>query len=183
MLSITIRSIVVLFCLLLLEQSKAQLPDHLEAICKLTGINIDFSALGEPIVKETESSFYKPDACWELKGQKIKVCVEVLEEKNEESFFPNINNGIRIGHIAANEENSIISLHKLGDIELEQSGAEWGTQTFLKPKELFSKNEFCQMISLYKAGQGQSFIYILFDDPNHELLDRFLSFIRFTNSR
>lgn len=112
-------------------------------------------------------------------SEKIQIIVEVEEADSSGISFPNLKNGTRLSHYARNEGDSIISLHALGDDELEQLNAEWGTQAFFRPKKAFADYQYCQLLSFYDSLKAQVFVYYLFDDTKNPLLERSFSLIQF----
>ena len=109
--------------------------------------------------------------------EKVKILLERIGP--EKSYFPNLANGSRLAHYAGNDEDSIISLHALGDKELKQLNAEWGTQAFFRPKKEFADYGYCMLISMYDEQKGQVFTYFMFDDPENDMLDHSFQFVQF----
>ena len=112
-------------------------------------------------------------------SEKIQIIIEIVRLDSSEISFPNLKNGTRLSHYASNEENSIISLHSLGDRELELLNAEWATQAIFRPKKEFSNYAYCQLISFYSNNKPQVFVYFLFDDAENPILQRSFSLIQF----
>ena len=77
---------------------------------------------------------------------------------------PNIKNGIRLGQLIDNIDDSEISLHRLGSKDLNVFGADWATQATFQPKREFSDKAYCQLITMYKEETGLIFLYLLFDN-------------------
>lgn len=164
------------------------------ASLQLTGQNISekdidnyFSKLGlainwptelKPEIKSLKKKAFTPKAfSLYYPSEKIQILLERISPRK--SYFPNLANGSRLAHYAGNDEDSIISLHSLGDEELKQLNAEWGTQAFFKPKKEFSNYGYCMLISMYDEEKGQVFAYFMFDDPENHMLDHSYRFVQF----
>ena len=131
-------------------------------------------------IKSIENKPFQPNGIsLYYPSQKIQVIIEVEKTNSPGISFPNLKNGTRLSHFAGNEEDSIISLHSLGDQELDLLNGEWGTQAFFRPKKEFSDYEYCQLISFYDSEKGQVFVYYLFDDTENPFLQRSFSLIQF----
>jgi len=101
-------------------------------------------------------------------SDKLEVRVEYFSHSKDSIAIsnPHIKNGIRLGHLINNVEESNISLHRLGSEDLILYGADWATQATFRPKPEFSDKMHCQLISIYKEEVGLLFLYLLFDDMN-----------------
>jgi len=97
---------------------------------------------------------------------KVEIRVEYFDCKKDSLAIsnPNIKNGIRLGQLIDNIDESQISLHRLGTEDLEIFGADWATQATFQPKSAFSDHRYCQLITLYKEETGLIFLYLLFND-------------------
>ena len=119
-----------------------------------------------------KGDFHEYELAMGTRKGEMEIRIETRSPKNQDYYFPNLQNGTRLAHYAANFEDSIISLFSLGDKELAFAKAEWGTQALFYPKKEFSEAKYCQLVSFYKEGGPQVFIYFLFDDPENPFLDR-----------
>jgi len=116
-------------------------------------------------IKKDRNEFFTTD--FVIKHEdKVEIRVEYFDWKKDSIAInnPNIKNGIRLGQLIDNIDESQISLHRLGSEDLEIFGADWATQATFQPKSAFSDRRHCQLITLYKEETGLIFLYLLFDD-------------------
>ena len=142
---------------------------------QLSDLGIEFHMPAEQkfqILEKENPLFHEYLFAIASKKEKIEIRIEVSSPQNLTNYFPNIQNGTRLAHCAANFEDSIISLFSLGSEELAFSRADWGTQAIFYPKKEFSSARYCQLISFYKEEGPQVFIYCLFDDPENQYLEQ-----------
>lgn len=88
----------------------------------------------------------------------------------------------QIIHLAANDEESVITVLSIDDEELSRDfNADWGKIFFFQPKDQFSTSKHCKMLALYAEGKGIVLVYFLFDKPSQELDNRYLA-LRFKDT-
>ena len=116
-------------------------------------------------IKKDHNEFFTTDFVIKH-DEKVEIRVEYFDWKKDSLAItnPNIKNGIRLGQLIDNIDDSKISLHRLGTEDLNIFGANWATQATFKPKPAFSDRKHCQLITLYKEETGLIFLYLLFDD-------------------
>ncbi len=116
-------------------------------------------------VKPDRNKFFQTDFILDI-DDKVEVRVEYFSWKKDSLAItnPNIKNGIRLGQLMTNIDDSVISLHRLGSEDLIAFGADWATQASFHPKEEFSDKQHCQLLTLYKEEIGLVFVYLLFDN-------------------
>ena len=97
---------------------------------------------------------------------KLDVRVEIFSYPKDSTALanPHVQNGMRLGQIMNNLDDSTISMHRLGSEDLKFYGADWATQATFHPRIEFSNKRHCQLITIYKEEVGMVYLYLLFDD-------------------
>ena len=115
-------------------------------------------------LQKDNNSFFKTDFIISH-SNKLEVRVEVFSFPEDSIAMnnPHVKNGLRIGQLMNNVNDSQVAMHQLGSEDLEFFGADWATQALFSPKENFSLKSKCQLITLYKEEVGLVFVYLLFD--------------------
>lgn len=139
-----------------------------EEVAQLEDIQVQLFTPAEQeayIIKPDKSNFFKTDFIIK-QDDKVEMRVEYFSWKKDSIAIsnPNIKNGIRLGQLIDNMDDSQISLHRLGSEDLDLFGADWATQATFQPKIEFSDKRYCQLITMYKEETGLIFLYLLFDD-------------------
>ena len=115
-------------------------------------------------IREDRNEFFATNFIVDYSKQvEIRVEVFTFPEDSIAMNNPHVKNGLRIGQLMNNVNDSQVAMHQLGSEDLEFFGADWATQALFSPKENFSLKSKCQLITLYKEEVGLVFVYLLFD--------------------
>jgi len=139
-----------------------------QVVTQLQDIHVELFTPAEQeayTIKPDNRDFYKTDFIIKHED-KVEMRVEYFSWKKDSLAItnPNIKNGIRLGQLMDNNDDTQISLHRLSSQDLNIYGADWATQALFKPKPEFSDKYYCQLITMYKEETGLIFLYLLFDD-------------------
>ena len=141
---------------------------HEEVTAQLEAINVSiFSPIEQEAytIKE-DANRYFPATFILDHPDKVEVRVEIFSYPKDSTALanPHIQNGIRLGQLMNNLDDSKVSMHRLGSEDLKLYGADWATQATFNPKAEFSDRKYCQLITIFKEEVGMIFLYLLFDD-------------------
>ena len=157
---------IIFFCAVTMLLSAQSFQEEIEE--ELVDIQVQLFTPAEQeayTIKPDKNEIFPTDFIIKHKD-KIEIRVEYFSTNKDSLAIsnPNIKNGIRLGQLIDNIEESTISLHSLGSQELNIFGADWATQATFQPKIEFSDKKYCQLITMYKEETGLIFLYLLFDN-------------------
>jgi hypothetical protein len=85
-------------------------------------------------------------------------------------------------HIGDNLLNTNFTARELTEYERDDVFcADWGGVYILKPKAIFSMQQYCRYMVIHRQGYGMVGVYFLFDKPS-EAIDRQMHLIRYKES-
>ncbi len=135
--------------------------------------------LSQPLENQYKKKMIKKNDLFEyhyaIKKKKgdleIRYAIQPWKSKPEEvNKVPHITTLNLVNTLASNAEDSVISYHILSDKELQEHyNADWGLVAYFKPKENFSEQRHCKMLSLFSEGKGIVNVFYLFDEVSEEL--------------
>lgn len=96
----------------------------------------------------------------------VRYWLQPVDSMQSENFLPNIKAGMLAVHLAANEEDSVISSHRLDEDTVRDTlQADWAQLYTLTPKDIYSDKQHCQLLALYRDEIALAYVFLLFDDP------------------
>ena len=73
------------------------------------------------------------------------------------------------GQADLEDEEARMVLHEMSKEDLESYQADWGAIVFFQPKRIFSDEDHCKMLALYREGKGIVYIFYLFNKASEEV--------------
>lgn len=166
------------FCLLLM--TAVMLPDLLTA--QRVDLSDDFSDLLAEVnaqlvlpveadykdIRPLKNRWMSYDFSIRSRRERLEIRYKILPfEKEHRTFYaPHVKAMQVMMQVATNSDEAVVSTLSLSEKALkEEFRADWGKLFTFQPKEEFSPKQTCQMISLFREGQGMVFLFFLFNKP------------------
>ncbi|MEO1625985.1 MAG: hypothetical protein AAFV25_12575 [Bacteroidota bacterium] len=174
----------VLLCSLLASEGLAQLrlPSDFQQL--LEDHQLDFYAPVEGTFKNKRLRKTSWQACdFAMYSKKARLEVRYLlqpfHQENPKNDIPHVKMIRMASHLASNEDDSHIAIHKISKERLSSMyRADWGATAVFEPKRSFSDRRYCQMLSLFREDELQLYVFILFDRADEEV-EQQLASLRF----
>ena len=176
-------------CLILISSltsfaQKIEFSSEFEALQDAIGIEIflplesDFQS-----IKTIKNPYQEYQAAIRSHKKKLEIryFFEPYIEENLLTTMPHLQVGRMISSAATNDEDAVIAYHEIEQHDLEKFGADWGQMVIFRPKEGFSEQPFCKMVTLFKENKGTSSVFYLFDDADNSAVDDFYFALKFNS--
>jgi len=161
---------------------KIEFPSAFEALGDTIGLEIFLPVESDfQLIKIRKNPYQAYQAAIRSRKEKLEIryFFEPYVETNLFSTMPHLQVGRTISSAATNEEDAVIAFHEIGQQDLENFGADWGQMVIFRPKEGFSEQAFCKMITLFKEGKGTTSVFYLFEEANNSAVDDFYFALKF----
>jgi len=145
---------------------------------KLKTTGVDFMAPLDTDYKDVmvlQNSWLDYDFAIRSRKEKLELryLIEPWNDSNPMSSIPSIQFTRLITHLATNDQEAVIAIHRLSSGDLELFNADWGKVAFFQPKKGFADKLNCKLLSLYREGQGMAHVLFLYNKPTEAVDNRF----------
>lgn len=159
-----------------LSAQKIEYPE--DFLAKMEAVGIQLSTPVDSDYKDVyvlKRAFQSYDFAIKSRKEKLEIryYLEVFNENDPTFSMPHLRFSRFLMNLAANEEDSIISVHDTEKEDLEEFQADWGKIAFFRPKDTFTSSTHCKLLSLFKENQGMAYVLFLFNEPTEGLDNRF----------
>lgn len=158
----------------LLSAQEIEFSPEFSALCDQIGIDVFTPAeSGFKSVKVAKNPYQDYQAAIRSRRENLEIRYAFVSynEVNLTTTMPHLQVTRSVASAATNEEDAIIAFHEIAPKDLQMFGADWGQMVIFRPKEGFSNQPFCKMLTLFKEGHGTASVFYLFDDADNSAVD------------
>ncbi len=175
----TITALFLTIALLVSSSAFSQKIDFSDSFLeKLEAVGLDFLAPLDTDYKDVfvvRNDWLSYDFAIRSRKEKLELryVIEPADADNPLHSVPTVQFTRLLTHLATNEQEAVITVHRLSSGDLELFNADWGKVAFFKPKNGFTDKHNCKLLSLYREGQGMAHVLFLYNKPTEAIDNRF----------